>query len=53
MASAGTPVAKRQRENYSCSPLSTTARRLLVAKCAREGILVYTVVSYYNFSYRS
>ena len=41
MASAGTPVSKRRRsDTSSCSPLSVTARRLLVAKCARGGTLV-------------
>ena len=40
MASAGTPVSKRRRsDTSSCSPLSVTARRLLVAKCARGGTL--------------
>ena len=39
--SAGTPVSKWQRsDSSSCSPLSVTARRLLVAKCARGGTLV-------------
>ena len=41
MASAGTPVSKRRcSDTSSCSPLSVTARRLLVAKCARGGTLV-------------
>ena len=41
MTSAGTPVSKwRRSEISSCSPLSVTARRLLVAKCARRGTLV-------------
>ena len=41
MACAGTPVSKRRHsDSSSCSPLSVTARRLLVAKCARGGTLV-------------
>ena len=40
MASVSTPVARRRYSNSSSSsPLSTTARRLLVAKCARDGTL--------------
>ena len=38
--SAGTPLSKRRRsDSSSCSPLSVTARRLLVARC-EEGTLV-------------
>ena len=34
-------LSKRRRsDSSSCSPLSVTARRLLVARCAREGTLV-------------
>ena len=42
MACAGTPVSikRRRSDSSSCSPLSVTARRLLVAKCARGGTLV-------------
>ena len=41
MASAGTPVSRRRCSGSSASsPLSTTARRLLIAKCARGGTLV-------------
>ena len=41
MTSAGIPLSKwRHSDSSSCSSLSETARRLLVAKCAREGTLV-------------
>ena len=40
MASAGTVSKRRRSDTSSCSPLSVTARRLLVAKCARGGTLV-------------
>ena len=37
MASAGASVSKRRRSDISsCSPMSVTARRLLVAKSMRE-----------------